>query len=154
MKRASCLFAILGTMLALAMPAAAQPNSATACPVNYICSLQITGASPLIGLPNDGHPVSILGFANFDSSGNLTATVEVNANGTIHTVTDGTGTCTSGTDTTPGTLSVTTPAGMLTVDFVVARSNASLDLLLANHTVESTNDTPVSLGVCHASFAG
>ena len=154
MKKTFGLPAIVGTLLALALPAAAQSNPATACPVNYICSLEITGSSPLIGLANDGQPVSVLGFATFDSSGNVTATVEVNANGTVHNVTDGTGTCTSGTATTPGTISVTTPAGMLTVDFVVARSNASIELLLANHTSESSNDTPISLGVCHASAAG
>ena len=141
-------------MLALAIPAAAQTSPATACPVNYICSLEITGAAPLIGLGNDGQPVSVLGFVDFGGSGTVTATVEINANGTVHTVTDGTGTCTSGTATTPGTITVATQIGTLTIDFVVASSNASVELLLANHTSESNNDTPVSLGVCHASAAG
>lgn len=154
MKKTLYLSAMLGMLVATAMPAAAQTSPSTACPVNYICSLELTGSAPLIGLGNDGQPVSVLGFANFGASGSVTATVEVNANGTVHTVTDGTGTCTSGTATTPGTITVATPVGTLTIDFVVATSNASIELLLANHTAESTNDTTVSLGVCHASAAG
>ena len=154
MKKTFYVTAILGMFLALALPAAAQGTPATECPVNYTCSLEVTGAAPLIGLGNDGHPVSILGFVNFDSSGTPTATVEVNANGTVHSVTDATGTCTSGTASTPGTVTVSTQVGTLTIDFVVARSSASIELLLANHTSESNNDTTVSLGVCHASAAG
>jgi hypothetical protein len=154
MKKALCVTAILGMFLALALPAAAQGTPATECPVNYICSLEVTGSAPLIGLGNDGHPVSILGFVNFDDSGKPTATVEVNANGTVHTVTDATGTCTSGTASTPGPITVSTQVGTLTIDFVVARSSASIELLLANHTSESNNDTTVSLGICHASAAG
>lgn len=155
MKKALCLSAVVGTFFALALPAAAQTTPATACPLNYICSLEVTGSAPLLGLGNDGQPVSILGFVNFDGSGNVTATLEVNANGTVHTVTDATGTCTSGTTTTPATITVATQhLGTLTIDFVVAKSSASIELLLANHTSESTNDTTVSLGVCHASAAG
>ena len=154
MKKTLYLSALLGVFLALALPAAAQTSPPTACPVNYICSLVVTGSSPLIGLANDGHPVSVLGFLNFDGSGNVSSNLEVNANGTIHNVTGGTGTCTSGTATTPGTIVVPTAIGTLTVGFVVARSSASIELLLSNHTSESTNDTTVSLGVCHASAAG
>jgi len=154
MKKAFCLSAILGGVLAFTLPAGAQTTPATACPVNYVCSLEISGAKPLIGLGNDGQPVSIVGFVTFDGSGNVTAVIEANANGTVSTYTD-TGTCTSGTATAPGTIALTSPRdGKVMVDFVVAKSFAGIELLVTNHTSESNKDTTVQLGVCHASAAG
>jgi hypothetical protein len=149
------LCAAMTLMFALAGRARAQ-SAATACPANYICSMAITGAEGLVGAANDGHPGTAIGFVQFDGSGNITANLELNTNGTLHSFTGLTGTCTSGTSTSPGTIQIALPGGTtMTADFIVARSFGSIDLLFSNHTVEQTpNTTPVTLGVCHASAAG
>ncbi len=154
MKRVIAAIGALGLVAALAPGVSAQTVPATACPLDYICSLAATGAAPLIGAANDGHPASILGFLSFDDSGNVTANLEINANGTIHNVSGGTATCTSGTASTPGTIQVTTPNGPLTIDFVASTTFEGLELLLSNDTKEQTNGTPVTLGICRPSAAG
>ncbi len=149
-----CGFLSLLIALAFAEAVHAQSSPATTCPTDYICSLAATGASPLVGEATDGQPTSVLGFLSFDESGNITGSLEINHNGTVVTDTSITAACTSGTATTPATITATTSRGQLVIDFVASQLGSGLALLLSNHTQDSANDTPVTLGVCYPSAAG
>jgi hypothetical protein len=156
------LFAIvtLGLLAQVSSPVHSQtPMSPTVCPTNS-CSLVGTATEPLAGQPNDGHPNSIVGFLNFDGSGNLSGVLSLNENGqTVVNYPFSGGTCTSGTSTTLGqfTIPFKLPVSDKTFiyDFVTYATGHGVDLLLSGEgETNAPGDTAVSVGVCHASFAG
>jgi len=152
MKKLLTVLAMMGVVLGTVVAANAQGS--TQCPLNYECSAVATGVLPLSGSADQGQPISILGFLSFDNSGNVSAILSVNENGTLSNRVSTAGTCTSGTATTPGTVHLTTAEGPIAFDFVVARTNVSIDLLLNDTPSDSGPDIPLTLGVCHASAAG
>ncbi|HLH77767.1 MAG TPA: hypothetical protein VKV28_13275 [Candidatus Binataceae bacterium] len=134
--------------------------SPTVCPVNYQCSLLVTGNFPLEGQPTDGHPSSIVGFLSFDANSNITGIVSINENGHTATnisLTGDNAKCTSGSATTLGTLTATvtlpntSTTFTLTYDFVTATTTAGQELMLSGETTTSPADTPVSVGICKPS---
>ena len=157
MKKFAALAAISILLIGFAGgKASSQAVSPTVCPVNYTCSLILTGTAPLAGLANDGQPSAIIGFVNFGPSSNISGILSINKNGTTVNNLPVTGTCTSGTATTLGQVQITyTISGVSktkTGTFLTYTSGAGRqDLYISNDTSTTPADTEVGAGVCRGS---
>jgi hypothetical protein len=125
-------------------------------PSNYTCLVLRAGTRPLAGMPNDGHPISIVGYINFDAKSNITGVLEINANGRIVNVdlTKG-AVCVSGSGSELDTIDVTPASGTPVVaDFVTYMEAGGLNLLLSDATQTAPADSSVLVAVCHGTAAG
>lgn len=127
----------------------------TACPTSFQCAFSAAetlslNASSTQGAP--GQPNVYIGYMAFDSSGNVTAVLMQNKNGTVTPLSLSGGICSQGSSGLPATINFPSPGPQwMFVTVNGGTSGAELDFLQTmDNSGTSSKNNAVRVGVCRS----